>query len=131
MKREKKPLRRTVPSWFKITNYNKVHKLNTFGWFAQISIRHICWNELKSHGVEADVYDRKMIQDALRSLRANPIATLGQSPFDQQPFSLWLEPQDVSMVRSLTWWDLFNAWLSLRRRLTWTQLKNISWLTHN
>jgi uncharacterized protein DUF6387 len=124
--KKKRRFLKSLPQWFHSDAYSNADALDPIGWYAQISVRQVCFYQLGQmrESVRTVPEWDDAVQRALSALRERPICDLTCSPFDHEAFNSCRDvrfPQ-VPVVRSMALRDLYRIDRSMRTRLTQDQV---------
>ena len=124
--RTKRPLLKDLPQWFFLEKYKRTEGLDPLGWERQICVRRVCSSQLYDMRESERIFPERdgLVQQALASLRENPICDLSRSPFDHQAFSFCraVDFRGARAVRSMTLWELYTIDCRVRERLSQGQI---------
>lgn len=122
--RKKRPFLKRLPQWFRPDGYKNADVLDPIGWYAQISVRQVCFYQLRQmqESVRTVPEWDGAVRRALAGLRDRPICDLTCSPFDHAAFGFCREVRFPPVVRSMTLRDLYRIDRSTRTRLTQDQV---------
>lgn len=115
-----------IPRWFCFARYRRSILLDAIGWYEQISVRQVCFSQVSDMNQPDRILPEwdSPVQQALASLRTNPVCDLTASPFNHAAFSFIRDPHSSppAGVRSMTLRDLYRIDRSIRGTLTQSQI---------